>query len=84
VHAHVQRQQDFFLGREVVVDRRLRDAEPFRDLAYGSAVEALVGEQVQGDVEDLLARGCARLVAAAPVTAGRAIPGRRPAEEKRR
>jgi hypothetical protein len=46
MHAHVQRQQDFFLGSEVVVDRRLGDAEPFRDLAHGGAVETLVGEQV--------------------------------------
>jgi hypothetical protein len=55
VQAQVQRDQDVFLGGEVVVDRGLGEAERLGYLAQRSLVVALLDEQVEGDVEDPLA-----------------------------
>ena len=55
VHPHVQRQQDVVLRLEVVVERRLGDAEALGDLAQAGAVEALLGEEVESHIEDALA-----------------------------
>jgi ABC-type multidrug transport system fused ATPase/permease subunit len=55
VQAQVQRHQDVFLGGEVVLDRGLGEAERLGDLAQRRLVVALLDEQVQGHVEDLLA-----------------------------
>ena len=43
------------LGREVLVERRPRDAAGRPEIGDRDAVEAALGEQVRGDVEDLLA-----------------------------
>ena len=59
VQAHVQRHEDVVLGREVVVERRLGDAQLLGDLAQAGAVEALLGEEVEGHIEDALAGGWA-------------------------
>ena len=50
--------------------RPAADVEPFGDLAHGGGVETLVGEQVQGDVQDPFARRCAGLIAAGLIAAG--------------
>ena len=73
----MQRHQDVVLGREVVVERRLGDAELLGDLPQAGAVETLLGEEVQGHVEDPLS-GVDRAgpVAAGSVAAGLIIPGR--------
>src|ERR1035441_4588559 len=52
VQPEIKRHQDVFLAGEVVVDRRLRKAQPLGDLAYGRLVVALGGEQIQGDPEE--------------------------------
>ena len=54
VQAHVQRQQDVVLGGEVVVEGRLGDAQLLGDLPQARAVEALLGEEVEGRIEDAL------------------------------
>ena len=56
----MQRHEDVVLGREVVVERRLGEAQPFGDLPQRGAVEALLDEQVEGHIEDALP-GRARL-----------------------
>ena len=54
VEAQVERHQDVGLAGEVVVDRRLGEAEPVGDLAERRLVVALRAEQLEGDVEDAL------------------------------
>jgi hypothetical protein len=73
VQAQVQRDQDVLFGGEVVVDRGLGEAERLGDLAQRGLVVALLGEQVQGDIEDPLA-GVA--FAGVPASVGQGPPGR--------
>jgi hypothetical protein len=47
--------QDGVLGVEVLVQRRAADAHGLADVADGDAVEAALGEQSRGHVQDLLA-----------------------------
>ena len=54
-----QRDEDLVLAAEVVVERRLGDAEAVGDLAQRRAVVALLGEQLVGHRQDALA-GVAR------------------------
>ena len=54
-----EREEDFRLGREVVVQRGLANAHGFRDLVRRRRGEALRGEELSGCVEDLLARRAA-------------------------
>ena len=61
--------QDVLLALEVVVERRLRRAEPLGDVAQRGLVVALIDEQLERDVEDPLTRRRLRL----------ARPQRRPA-----
>ena len=56
VQAQVELEEDVLLALEVVVERRLRDAEPLGDLAQRGLVVALLVEELEGDVEDPLAR----------------------------
>ena len=53
------------LAREVVVEARDADSDPGRDLAQGGAFEAALGEDLFGDVEDLLGRAPSLLASAA-------------------
>ena len=46
--------EDRVLGREVLVERRTGDAARRAQVRDGDPVEAALGEQVRGDVEDLL------------------------------
>src|SRR5579875_37006 len=59
VQTQMELQEDVFLALEVVVERGLRDAEPLGDVAQRGLVVALLGEQLEGDVEDPLARRAA-------------------------
>ena len=45
VNAKVQRQEDVVLGHEVVVERRLGESQPLRDLPQRGPVEALLDER---------------------------------------
>ena len=56
VQPQVELEEDVLLAREVVVERRLRDAEPVGDLAQRGLVVALVVEELERDVEDPLPR----------------------------
>ena len=55
MQAKVERHQNLVFAGEVVVDGRLREAEPLGDLAQRGLVEPLLDEQVEGDVEDAVA-----------------------------
>src|ERR1017187_10251202 len=52
----MERHQDVLLAGEVIVDRRLREAQPVGDLADGGRVVTLGYEEIQGYVEDPLPR----------------------------
>ena len=69
----MQRDQDVFLGGEVVIDRSLGEAEPVGYLAQRGLVVALLDEQVEGDVENPLA-GVAFV--GVPAGTGEGPPGR--------
>ena len=60
VQPQVQLEEDVLLALEVVVERRLGDAEPLGDLAQRRLVVALLVEELERDVEDPLARLAAR------------------------
>ena len=66
------------LRLEVVVERRLRDAEPLGDLAQRRLVVALLGEQLERDVEDPLARRPRRASARRRGAARRCVSGLTP------
>jgi hypothetical protein len=57
VQAQVERHEDVVLGFEVVVERGLGDVQAFGYLAQAGAVEALLGEEFEGDIEDAVAGG---------------------------
>ncbi len=57
VQAQMELEQDVLLALEVVVERGLGRAEPLGDVAQRGLVVALLGEQLECDVEDALARG---------------------------
>src|SRR5262249_50207233 len=55
VQAQVELEQDVFLALEVVIERRLRDAEALGDLAQRGPLVPLLVEQLERDVQDPLA-----------------------------
>ena len=50
----MQRHEDVVLRLEVVVEGRLGDAQLLGDLPQAGAVETLLDEEVQSDIEDAL------------------------------
>jgi hypothetical protein len=60
VQAEVQLEQDVRLALEVVVERGLGRAQALGDVAQRGLVVAVLGEQLECDVEDPLARGRSR------------------------
>ena len=54
VQAQVQRQEDVLFALEVVVEGGLGEAQRVGDLAQRRLVVAVLGEQVEGDVQDAL------------------------------
>ncbi len=78
VETQVELDQDVLLAGEVVVDRRLGEAQPLGYLAQRGLLVALLGEQLQGDVEDPLACGVLLCEPFAGIGLGPRIgPGRR-------
>ena len=75
VHLEMELQQDVRLAREVVVQRRLGDAQWRRDLAHRGGGVPLADEQVECDLEDPLAGGrcSARQARQAGSTGGAAV-----------
>ena len=60
VQAQVELEQHVLLALEVVIERRLRRAQPLGDVTQRGLVVTLLGEQLERDVEDALAcRGAA-------------------------
>ena len=56
----MERHEDVVFGLEVVVEGGLGDAQLFGDFAQARAVEALLDEEVEGDVEDAVAGALGR------------------------